>query len=202
MRRLFNRYLAASPRLLSAAEARSHPAVRHWHRTEALVGLHRVERRRMIDGRIALPSTVGATRMRRVLASLLGVGVVFVWASVGHAPRPAGPAEPVRGALVAATPLGTGAQETPEQSKPSDQRVRGKVVDRDGKAVDKAEVKFDGPKKGKVWTNSAGEFSFTGPPGDYVITVKAGDRHQDFKVKIADNQLEPSTLILEPKPVA
>jgi hypothetical protein len=78
--------------------------------------------------------------------------------------------------------------------------VTGKVLDRDGKAVERAEVKFDGPKKDKVFTDSRGEFSFSGPAGEYAVTVKAGNRHGDFAVQIEDNQLRPtSTLIIDPE---
>jgi len=91
-------------------------------------------------------------------------------------------------------------QETPQKAKQKDQRVSGSVLDRDGKAVAMAEVGFDGPKKEKVRTDGRGEFSFTGPAGDYVITVKAGERQQKFKVKIEDNQLKPSSiLVIEPE---
>lgn len=87
-----------------------------------------------------------------------------------------------------------------QESKPADQHVSGKVVDKDGKAVDKAEVVFKGPKRDKVWTDSHGAFAFAGPAGDYVITVKAGDRSQTFKVKLENNELKPSaTLVIEPE---
>jgi hypothetical protein len=95
------------------------------------------------------------------------------------------------------------AQEEPrpprEPAKSRDQRVSGKVLDRDGKAIDRAEVSFAGPKKNKVFTDARGEFTFTGPPGDYAVTVKAGSRRQDFRVQIDDNQLKPSTLIIDPE---
>jgi uncharacterized membrane protein len=96
--------------------------------------------------------------------------------------------------------LPQGGQGEPREPKHLDQRVTGKVLDRDGKAVERAEVKFDGPKKDKVFTDSRGEFSFSGPAGDYAVTVRAGTRHADFAVKIEDNQLRPSsTLIIDPE---
>lgn len=135
--------------------------------------------------------------MRRISTNLLGVAAVFSIAWTQYAsplsPQPGGPD------AVAAV---SAAQEPAEPpAKRADQRVTGRVVDRDGTAVNKAEVRFDGPKRGRVWTNAAGEFSFSGPPGDYNITVKAGERQQEFRVKIADNELHPSTLIVEPKAV-
>jgi hypothetical protein len=86
-----------------------------------------------------------------------------------------------------------------EPAKRRDQRVTGKVVDRDGKSIEHAEVSFGGPKKNKVFTDGRGEFSFTGPAGEYTVTVKAGSRRQGFTVKIDDNKLDPSTLIIEPE---
>jgi hypothetical protein len=88
----------------------------------------------------------------------------------------------------------------PQEPKRRDQHVTGKVLDRDGKAVDRAEVRFEGPKKDKVFTDSRGEFSFSGPAGEYAVTVKAGNRRGDFAVQIEDNELKPSsTLIIDPE---
>jgi hypothetical protein len=132
--------------------------------------------------------------MRTISTNLFGLAAVFSVALSQYvspiSPQPAGPD------AITVSP-----QEPAEPSKRAEQRVTGRVVDRDGTAVSKAEVRFEGPKRERVWSNAAGEFSFAGPAGDYVITVKAGDRKQDFRVKIADNQLEPSTLIIEPKTV-
>jgi Carboxypeptidase regulatory-like domain len=91
-------------------------------------------------------------------------------------------------------------QEETKKEKPADQRVSGTVVDRGGTAVNRAEVTFRGPKQGAVLTNSNGHFTFTGPPGDYTITVRAGERSQSFDRKIENNQLKPdSTLVLDPE---
>ncbi len=140
--------------------------------------------------------------MRKLSTNLFGAAVVFVCGSSGHVPRIPEPFLPGN-AHLATTALTSREQDPPPQPPPPakrpDQRVKGKVVDRDGKPVDRAEVTLEGPKKGHVWTNSRGEFSFTGPTGDYTITVKAGERQQNFGVKIEDNQLKPSTLILEPE---
>jgi len=92
-----------------------------------------------------------------------------------------------------------GVQSTAQQKeKPSDQQVTGEVVDKDGKPVKRAEVRFDGPKKDKVWTDDLGKFSFTGPPGKYVVTVKGNGLENEFKVTIEDNQLTPAQLITKP----
>jgi carboxypeptidase family protein len=131
--------------------------------------------------------------MRRFSTNLLGIAAVLsiAW---GQYASPLPPPDVPR-----TTPQIPGAQEPAEQSKRAEHKVTGRVVDRDGTAVSKAEVRFAGPKKGRVWTDAAGEFSFTGPAGDYTITVKAGERQQEFTAKIADNMLDPSTLIIEPK---
>lgn len=87
-----------------------------------------------------------------------------------------------------------------KKAKPADQRVTGTVVDRDGKAVDRAEVHFAGPKTATVLTDGRGRFSFSGPPGDYTITVRSGERSQSFDRTIKDDQLKPDgTLVIEPE---
>lgn len=87
-----------------------------------------------------------------------------------------------------------------KKAKPADQRVSGTVVDRDGKAVDRAEVHFAGPKTATVLTDGRGHFSFSGPPGDYTITVRSGERSQSFDRTIKDDQLKPDgTLVIEPE---
>ena len=73
-------------------------------------------------------------------------------------------------------------------------------MDKDGKPVNKAEVHFEGPKKDKVWTDGHGKFSFSGPPGTYVVTVKADGLETKFKeVKIEDNHLNPEQLVIKPQ---
>jgi len=91
------------------------------------------------------------------------------------------------------------ARPSQEPARPRDHRVTGKVLDRDGKAVERAEIAFGGPKTGKVFSDARGEFAFTGPTGDYTATVKAGSRRQEFAVQIDNNQLKPSTLVIEPE---
>ena len=130
---------------------------------------------------------------RLALAHLLSIGIVFVWGSTASA-QLLGPAE--QGDHPRGTTTGSGPAQ--EKHKPVDQQVTGKVLDQDGQPVNRAEVRFDGPKKEKVWTNAQGEFSFTGPPGEYAVTVKAGERRQEFKVKIEHNHLDPSTLVIQP----
>jgi len=109
-------------------------------------------------------------------------------------------ATPAAGSVEQAdAPHQTEAPPPQEPAKRKDQRVTGKVLDRDGKAVNHGEVVFDGPKKGTSFTDARGEFAFTGPGGEYSVTVKAGSRKQDFTVQIENNQLKPSTLIIEPE---
>lgn len=135
--------------------------------------------------------------MRRMLTLALCAATSLLWI-VGHAQSPSASA-------VADPPAAATAQDPapnpPPESKHASQRVTGKLVDCDGKAVDKAEIRFEGPKKDKVWSDAHGAFTFTGPPGDYTVSVKAGERHQDFKVKIEENQLKPATLVIEPAPL-
>jgi hypothetical protein len=125
--------------------------------------------------------------MRRLLATVIGAATILALASPGIA-QPAAAAVP--GVQ----------QEKPAEPDNQPQRVTGKVVDRDGKAVDRVQVAFAGPKKETVWTDARGAFAFTGPPGDYVVTVKAGDTNHEFRVKIADHHLTPSTLVIDPAP--
>jgi hypothetical protein len=86
-----------------------------------------------------------------------------------------------------------------ERQPAPDQRITGEVVDRDGKPVVNAEVMFVGPKQQSVRTGRRGEFTFTGPPGDYEITVTAGERRKTFTgMKIENKELKPtSTLEIE-----
>jgi Carboxypeptidase regulatory-like domain len=109
----------------------------------------------------------------------------------------------VHAAVLTPLPAGVSPQDPPEsqepkKGKPADQRVTGTVVDRDGEPIDGAEVRFDGPKRATVHTNSRGQFEFAGPPGDYGITVRVGERSQSFARKIEGGQLKPSgTLVIE-----
>ncbi len=144
-----------------------------------------------------LKSDRDATPGRRVLS--FGACIAVLTASVVSAPSlppsrhvGAGPGFPP---ATAADQRREGAQEP----KPQAQHVTGKVVDKDGNAVERAEVSFDGPKKQKVFTDARGQFAFTGPAGDYVVVVKAGDRRGEFKVKIENDELKPSTLIIDPE---
>lgn len=129
---------------------------------------------------------------RLTLAHLLSIGIVVVWVSTVWAQGP-------RQAQQDGQPHGTtGSGPAQEKQKPADQQVTGKVLDQDGQPVNRAEVRFEGPKKDKVWTDAQGKFSFTGPPGEYAVIVKAGERQKEFKVKIEDNHLDPSTLVIQP----
>jgi hypothetical protein len=133
----------------------------------------------------------------------LAAGAVAVGVSAGL-PQPASfqAALPASGAQEPQPPAQEPAEPQnpkPPESKPADERVTGKVLDRDGKAVERAEVRFTGRKKGTVFTDSRGEFAFRGPAGAYAITVKAGARQQNFDATIEEHQLKPSTLVIEPE---
>jgi hypothetical protein len=147
-------------------------------------------------------ATIGRpTRARSVLAHVLVAGAVVFWAPASSAQRFGLQADCAVATHILETPLIPGAQAEPQEPKRPDQRVTGKVLDADGKAVERAEVRFEGPnnKVAAVWTNSEGAFSFTGPAGNYVVTVKAGERRKVFNVKIEDNRLIPSTLVIDPE---
>jgi hypothetical protein len=139
-----------------------------------------------------------------VFTYVFAAGAIVVWAATGSAQRDVRAVD-AAGQASRATTGGSPTQDQPQdpslESKGADQRVTGKVLDRDGKAVDKAEVRVAGTKKkDTVWTDAQGEFSFSGPAGDYVITVKAGTREKSFNTKIEDNQLKPdSTLVIDPE---
>ena len=130
--------------------------------------------------------------MRAMLTIALCAAASLLWIP-GSAQAPPAPV-----ALDATPAAQEPAPNPPQDAKPAPQRVTGKVLDRDGKPIDKAELRFDGPKKQRVWTDAHGDFTVTGPPGDYSVSIKAGDRHQDFKVKIEENQLKPATLVIQP----
>jgi hypothetical protein len=139
-----------------------------------------------------------------VLAYVFAAGAIVVWAATGSTQRDVRAVDAAGQASRATSggnPTQDQPQDPPQESKGEDQRVTGKVLDRDGKAVVKAEVRVAGKKKkDTVWTDERGEFSFSGPAGDYNITVKAGEREESFNRKIEDNQLKPdSTLVIEPE---
>jgi hypothetical protein len=81
--------------------------------------------------------------------------------------------------------------------KSAEESVRGTVADRDGKALTGLEVTFAGPKNATVWTDSAGSFDFTGPPGDYEVTIEVEGKAHKSRVKIADGRLQPDTFTIE-----
>jgi hypothetical protein len=127
--------------------------------------------------------------------------IAVAWPASRGAELPAESGEPPAGSEAPRT----NAAPHPPEAKVQDakakeeHRVSGDVVDRDGKAVEDAEVAFAGPKKQSVRTGAGGAFSFTGPPGNYVVTVHAGTRTQTFNdMKIEDGQLKPRTrLVIE-----
>ena len=172
------------------------------HRLVGPAMLRRPGQRRMIptvqnrrNQRAALPRP-GAVQRRLEPALAIGAIVAVCWASAASTQGASTPDRQMI-APVVDVPAAMSTQDPPD-AKPA-VRVSGHVMDRDDKVVDKAEVSFSGAKKGKVWTNTKGEFSFSGPPGDYVVTVTAGERHQNFNVKIEDNQLKPPLLKMNPE---
>lgn len=140
---------------------------------------------------------------RLILACLIFIAVGLVWASTSLAQGPAQAQQDDRSCGTNCSRVQSGAQEpqeSQEKEKPPDQQVSGEVMDKDGKPVNKAEVHFEGPKKDKVWTDGHGKFSFSGPPGTYVVTVKADGLETKFKeVKIEDNHLNPEQLVIKPQ---
>ena len=80
--------------------------------------------------------------------------------------------------------------------KPSVQ-VKGRVVDGNGQGVANAELSFTGPKRDSVATDAKGSFIFKGPAGEYAVTVRAGSKSKLFKATVANDKLEPATLILD-----
>ena len=87
-----------------------------------------------------------------------------------------------------------------KKEKPADQTVTGSVADRDGKPIERAQVIFAGPKQATLLTDAGGHFTFTGPPGEYAITVRAGNRSAGFSRKVEGSQLKPTaTLTIEPE---
>jgi inhibitor of cysteine peptidase len=83
---------------------------------------------------------------------------------------------------------------------PAEQKVTGKVVDRDGKGIASSLVTFSGPKKDSVPTNPRGAFVFEGPAGQYRVTVEAAGRSFTFDNVVIDdnNQMRPATLVIDP----
>lgn len=146
------------------------------------------------EGSAPLPRTRAV--QTRFAPPAIGAIIAVCWISATSAQQPIGPDRSTMSLTISA-PAAMSAQDPPD-AKP-EVRVVGKVIDRDEKVVDRAEVSFSGPKKGKVWTDTKGAFSFSGPPGDYVVTVTAGERHQDFNVTIEGNLLKPSTLKMNPE---
>jgi hypothetical protein len=86
-----------------------------------------------------------------------------------------------------------------DEQKPTLQ-VKGKVVDRSGKALANIEVTVEGPK-GPVTkrTGATGAYNFEGPPGKYKITAKAANnKTATIEADVANNmELQPIVLNTE-----
>lgn len=137
-----------------------------------------------------------------VLATAACFVVLALLTAVSTASAPAGVlsyADEAGPRRLQGTAAGGPTQDPPAEQKRQEHRVSGKVIDKDGNAVERAEVSFDGPKRQKVFTDERGQFSFTGPSGDYGVVVKAGERRAEFKVKIEGGELKPSTLVIDPE---
>lgn len=171
------------------------------HRLVGPAMLRRPGQRRMIltvrnrtDRKAALSGT-GAIR-RQFGPPTIGAIIALCWMSAASAQQPIG-RDRATMSLIINPPAAMSAQDPPD-AKP-EVHVVGKVIDRDEKVVNRAEVSFSGPKKGKVWTDTKGAFSFSGPAGGYVVTVTAGERRQTFSVTIEGDLLKPSTLKMNPE---
>jgi len=78
------------------------------------------------------------------------------------------------------------------------QQRQGRVTNRDGAGQPNCQVIFSGPSSFTVYTNSAGYFYIDRPNGTYSVTVKWGQREQEFKeVTIDSSGLTPSTLVID-----
>jgi Carboxypeptidase regulatory-like domain len=78
-----------------------------------------------------------------------------------------------------------------------EQSVRGKVEDGDGRGVPKATVSLAGPKRGTVVTNAEGFFFFSGPAGDYEVSVGVGEKSKKYPATIDRNRLRPETFTID-----
>ena len=85
--------------------------------------------------------------------------------------------------------------ETLKLRRPAEQRVTGKVVDRDGKGLEGLKVSIAARQGEPVLTDSEGRFFLTILPGAYKITVTAdGKTQKNFDVTVADGRMTPSQL--------
>jgi Carboxypeptidase regulatory-like domain len=84
--------------------------------------------------------------------------------------------------------------ETLKLQKPAEQRVSGRVVDRDRKGLEGLKVSIAARQGEPVLTDSEGRFFLTILPGTYKITVTADGKTQKFDVTVADGRMTPSEL--------
>jgi Carboxypeptidase regulatory-like domain len=82
--------------------------------------------------------------------------------------------------------------ETLKLQKPAEQRVSGRVVDRDGKGLEGLRVSISARQGETVLTDSEGRFFLTTLPGTYQITVNDDGKTQNFGVTVADGRMTPS----------
>jgi Carboxypeptidase regulatory-like domain len=84
--------------------------------------------------------------------------------------------------------------ETLKLQRTAEQRVSGRVVDRDGKGLVGLRVTISVRRDETVLTDSEGRFFLTAPPGAHKITVNSDDKTQNFEVTVADGRLTPTEL--------
>jgi Carboxypeptidase regulatory-like domain len=84
--------------------------------------------------------------------------------------------------------------ETLKLKKPAEQRVSGRVVDRDGKGLEGLKVSIAARQGEPVLTDSEGRFFLMILPGTYKITVTADGKTQNFDVIVAEGRMTPNEL--------
>lgn len=125
--------------------------------------------------------------------------VVFAWFAVGS------PVTVPVGALdLQLDPIaGITSQDPPppEPQKPKPTKVVGRVKNSEGRPEARAQVFIKGPDdfERETWTNGEGAFEFTGLSGEYRITIKAGDKEDNFDASIREGRLIPSEFTLQPR---
>ena len=85
----------------------------------------------------------------------------------------------------------------PKKERDKLRQVKVKVIDRDGGAVEGAQVFFKKAKENPLVTNSGGLFRFEGSPGDYRITITARKSSKVFKLTIGEEGVNPGVLEMD-----
>jgi len=88
-------------------------------------------------------------------------------------------------------------EQKPEEPKPKASDVKGRVMNGDGEGLPGSKVTVVGPRNDTVWTDSQGSFHFTGPPGDYSLTVEASEGTRHFAAKIVKGKLAPDVFTIK-----